>query len=71
MGLADTVKRWREAISLFLLCIVWTSLLWEVLRGLFTEGPSVVNTLYKASLIVMLLLTLGALGYEIRQTAAV
>ncbi len=70
MGLVEGVKRWKEAISLCLICIVFASFQWEVLRGFVTEGPSVVNTPYEIALLVMLLITFGALVYEIRQTAS-
>lgn len=70
MELVGSLKRWKEAISLFLLCIVWASLQWEVIRGFVTEGPSVLDTLYETALLVMLLITFGALIYEVRQTAS-
>lgn len=70
MEVVNSLRRWGQAISLFLFCIVWVSFQWDVLRGLVTQGPSVVDTLYETSLIVMLLVTLGALVYEIRRTVS-
>ncbi len=69
MEFVGSLKRWSAAISLFLLCIVWASLQWDTLRSIITKGPSVIDTLDELALLIMLVLTLGAMIHEIRQTA--
>jgi len=68
MGVADVVRRWGSAISLFLFCVVWTSLQWDVLRGLATKGPSAVESPADVGFLLMLLITLGATAYAVRET---
>ncbi|WP_248898187.1 hypothetical protein [Haloplanus halobius] len=70
MEVLGGLKRWKEAIALFLLCVVFATLQWEVLRGFVIAGPSVPDTLYDGSLLVMLLITFGALVHELRRTAS-
>lgn len=55
-------------ISLVLFSIVWASLQWNVLRGLATEGISVVDTPSDIGMLVMLLITVGMTVYAVRQT---
>ncbi|QIB79086.1 hypothetical protein G3A49_13475 [Haloferax volcanii] len=64
MELVSGLKRWKEAISLVALCIVWI-LLWSM-----NEGLSTPDTLYEVSLLVMFLLTVGMLIHNIRQTTS-
>ncbi|QIB73861.1 hypothetical protein GL213_09780 [Halogeometricum borinquense] len=68
MKLARQVKRWSGALSLFLVSLVWVSIQWETLRGIATEGPSVVDTFDEVALMLLLLATLVVLAYEIRTT---
>ena len=63
--LVSVFKRWKKVVSLFALCIVW------VILGVSTEGFSIPDTLYEGSLLVMLLLTVGMLIHEFRQSVSV
>ncbi|WP_153553813.1 hypothetical protein [Halomicrobium sp. LC1Hm] len=64
MELVSILKRWKEAVSLLALCIVW------VILGVSNGGLSIPDTLYEVSLLVMLLLTVGMLIHEVRQSAS-
>ena len=58
-------KRWKKVVSLLALCVVWGIL------GVSTGGLSIPDTLYEGSLLVMLLLTVGMLIHEFRQSVSV
>jgi hypothetical protein len=64
MGFLKGIKRWKNAISLASLCIVW------IILGIMDGGLSLPTTLYEGSLLVLLLLTFGMLIHEVRQTAS-
>ena len=64
MELAGQLKRWKDAISLLSLCLVW------IFLGATRGGLSVPDTPYEIALLVMLLLTFGLLVHEVRQLAS-
>lgn len=70
MELVDRVIHWREVIGLICICIVLIFTQWEVLRGLVTEGPAVLDSLFDIALLILLFIMAVVLVYEIRQTAA-
>lgn len=70
MNLGSFFERWGSVISLVLFSVVWVSLQWNVLRGLATEGISVVDTPSDIGMLVMLLITVGITVYAVRQTLA-
>jgi len=67
MELVGGIKRWGDVISLLLFSVVWASLQWDVLRGLVTEGPSVVDSPVDVAFLIMLLITLTTTLYVFKK----
>jgi len=65
MELVSMLKRWKVAVSLLALCIVW------IILGVGNRGLSIPETPYEVSLLVMLLLTVGMLLHEVRQSTSI
>ena len=64
MELVSILRRWKVAVSLLAVCIVW------IFLGVSNRGLSIPDTPYEVALLVMFLLTVGMLIHEVRQSAS-